>query len=383
MAQPSAELPAQTHRVDQPAALVAAVLLTALGALGFNVLPLLIGSAGDLFGSDERQLGILGSLFIGGKTLMYVALILCARHIDWRITCSILCIAQAIAFIAATQANHFAPLAAILFVAGFCLGGLFGLGSISIADTRSPDRNFGWATLAQVGIAAILTYFLSTAIIPAWGFNGIMISLAASGVVGLLLARGMAPRGVTGTDRHGTPGGSKIVPVAGLFGLVVFYLGVGAVWTFLERIAMGSGLTREFVGTVVSGTLIAGGISCLVPVFLADRLGRRLPIVVSSIGLCMTIACFAFNLTESAFLITAITFNALWTIMAIYAISVVAVKDPTGWYVIAIPASLGLGQTIGPLVGGFAVAAYDIAGLCAMAAIMVLVSLGVFVAITR
>ena len=375
--------PAQTHRVDQPAALVAAVLLTALGALGFNVLPLLIGSAGDLFGSDERRLGILGFLFIGGKALMYVALILCARHVNWRIACGILCIAQAIAFFAATQANNFAPLAINLFVAGFCLGGLFGLGSISIADTRSPDRNFGWATLAQVGMGAILTYFLSTAIIPAWGFNGIMIVLAASGVLGLVLARTIAPRGVTGTDRHGTPGGNKIVPLAGLFGLVVFYLGVGAVWAFLERIAMGSGLTREFVGTVVTGTLIAGGISCLVPVFLADRLGRRRPIVVSALGLCITIACFAFNLTEGAFLATALVFNALWTIMAIYAISVVAVKDPTGWYVVAIPASLGLGQAIGPLVGGFAVAAFDIAGLCTMAAIMVLVSLGVFLSITR
>jgi predicted MFS family arabinose efflux permease len=379
---------AVNHAVDRPRALAAAVLLTGIGALGFNVLPLLIGAAADVFGSDERRLGILGSVFISGKTLMYIALIILARRVNWRITCGVLCVAQIFAFLATTKVYGFTPVAISLFVGGFCLGGLFGLGSISIADTRSPDRNFGWATLAQVLMGAVLTYFLSKAVIPVWGYNGIMISLAASGIVGLLLAQGMAPRGVTGMDRSGMDrsgisSGSKIIPIAGLFGLVLFYFGVGAIWSFLERIAIGTGLTREFLGTVVSGSLVAGGISCLVPVILADRMGRRLPIVLSAFGLCMTIAIFTFNLTEGSFLAVAMIFNSLWTIMAIYAIAVISVKDPTGWYVVAIPAALGLGQAIGPLVGGFAYASFGVTGLCILSAVMVLLSLGIFISITR
>lgn len=373
----------RNHAVDRPHALAAAVFLTGIGALGFNVLPLLIGAAADVFGSDERRLGILGSVFISGKTLMYIALIILARRVNWRITCSVLCVAQIFAFLVTTKVHGFTPVAISLFVGGFCLGGVFGLGSISIADTRSPDRNFGWATLAQVVMGAVLTYFLSIAVIPVWGYNGIMISLAASGVVGFLLAQGMAPRGVTGMDRSGISSGSKIIPIAGLFGLVLFYFGVGAIWSFLERIAVGTGLSREFIGTVVSGALVAGGISCLVPVILADKMGRRLPIVLSALGLCMTIVIFTFNLTEGSFLAVAMIFNSLWTIMAIYAIAVISVKDPTGWYVVAIPAALGLGQALGPLVGGFAYASFGVTGLCILSAVMVLLSLGIFVSITR
>lgn len=358
-------------------------MLTGIGALGFNVLPLLLGTAADVFGSDERRLGLLGSLFISGKTIMFIALIVLARRLNWRIACSVLCIAQCIAFLTATRVGDFALVAAALFIAGFCLGGLFGLGTISIADTRNPDRNFGWATLAQVGAGAFLAYFLSTAIIPAWGFNGILTALAASALAGILLARGMAPSGVTGPGRTGNSSGSRIVPVAGLVGLATFYLGVGAVWAFLERIALAGGLTREFVGTAVSGALIAGGLSCLVPVLLADRIGRRLPIAISACGLCLAIALFAANLAEAGFLATALTFNALWTIMAIYAIAVISVQDPTGWYVVAIPATLGIGQAIGPLAGGFTVASFGITGLCAMAVLMVLISLGIFLSITR
>ena len=69
--------------------------------------------------------------------------------------------------------------------------------------------------------------------------------------------------------------------------------------------------------------------------------------------------------------------------MAIYAIAVISVQDPTGWYVVAIPATLGIGQAIGPLAGGFTVANFGITGLCAMAVFMVLISVCIFFSITR
>ena len=64
----------------------AIVLLGALGAVIFNILPLFLGSASDSLGLDHAQIGLLGSAYLGGYAVMIAAGFFWVERLPWRKT---------------------------------------------------------------------------------------------------------------------------------------------------------------------------------------------------------------------------------------------------------------------------------------------------------
>ena len=64
--------PGHERAIDRPAVVLAGVAVSAIGAIFYNVLPLVVGVAQDTRGLDDRTAGLLGSAFFVGFTVTTV-----------------------------------------------------------------------------------------------------------------------------------------------------------------------------------------------------------------------------------------------------------------------------------------------------------------------
>ncbi len=360
--------------VNHPSAVGAAALTAGAAVLAFNMMPFVVGSIADTYGYGAEQLGYIATAYMSGYTLMTVALVFCVRRIDWRQICLWVGILQLSGFALTPNAESFQALAGLFFMTGLCGGLLFGTAMTSLADTRNPDRGFGLGSLSQVALGAAVAFALPRSVIPAYGFQGMMLVLAAGAGLIVLLSPMMVARGVATQDTGNAQGGDKAGPLAGLLGVFSLYTGLTAMWVFFERIGRDAGLSGESIGTIIMVALLCGGIATFVPVVIGDRFGRRLPISLAGVAAIMIIALFGRGVTPTSFTLLVPCFSFCWTIAIVYAPAAVAAADSSGRYRIWIPAALGLGGAVGPALGGILQRSGNIQATCIMAASMVALS---------
>lgn len=343
-----------------------------------NAMPVVLGAIDDDLALGTERLGLLASSHMLGYTAMTVTLVLWARSVDWRVALRIAAVVFVGSYVAASRVADFYLLAAALFVGGLSAGVLFGIGTTGLADTSTPDRSFGIATFAQVVLGAALTLVLASAVVPAWGSSGALVTLGACGVAGIALTHFAPTGGAKPSHSTSTWRESALSPLLGLAGAVVFYVGVSGMWTFIERIGSDAGLSGRFVGSALSAGLIAGGGAALVAAIVGDRYGRRWPLLLSGLGLLGSIGLLMFA-DAYRFALAVPLFNVCWTFAIIYGLAVVAATDTSGRFVVAIPAALGIGFVIGPTLGGTVLTELGTSGFGIMAGVSVVLAVGLFI----
>ncbi|MBT8058479.1 MAG: hypothetical protein KJO33_02720, partial [Gammaproteobacteria bacterium] len=70
--------------MDRARVILAGVVVSALGALFYNVLPLFLGTAQDFRELSDPSVGLLGSVFYVGFTLTTVTAFFWIRRWNWR-----------------------------------------------------------------------------------------------------------------------------------------------------------------------------------------------------------------------------------------------------------------------------------------------------------
>lgn len=361
--------------VNSRGAIAAAAVLTAVGVVFFNAMPLVLGTAAEQLGFGNEQIGFMASAYMAGFTIMTVALVVWVRKVNWRISCAAMAAIQIMGFVLSTQTVSLGTLLAALFLAGLGGGGLFGIATVSLADTRSPDRNIGIGTFAQVVVPAVVVLLLPVTVIPAWGFQGLMVALALLPAVAFLLLPWVVReshavrRRVSGeTDRS-----PMAAPVIALGGALLFHSAAAAVWAFYERVGDANDIPAGTVGIVLSVALIAAGAGSLVPVFLHARTGRFLPIVAAAI---LQIACLLSLVVNPAgsYPFAGPLFMFAWTVSIIFQLGGVAAADVSGRYSAAIPAVVGVAAILGPAAGGLLLSEGDFGRLLLSACGLIVLS---------
>jgi predicted MFS family arabinose efflux permease len=361
--------------VNSPAVIAVAAILTAVGIVFFNAMPLVLGTAAEQLGFNNQQIGFIASSFMAGFTSMSVVLIVVVRRLNWRYSCAFFAILQAVSFVVATQTGHLGTLLGILFVAGLAGGGLFGIATISLVDTHYPDRNIGIGTFAQVSMPALIVLLLPIAVIPKWGFGGLMVTLALLPAVTLVLLPWVVRRSNKVEKAHSNSGAqiqsAAVFPA--LAGALIFHTAAAATWAFYERVGDANGVAPETVGAVLSVALLASGAGSLVPVFLHARTGRLVPILAAAILQLGSLASLIVA-PEASYLVAGPIFMFAWTVSIIFQLGNVAALDISGRYSVAIPAVVGVAAIIGPTLGGALVSDNDFSRLLLAACVLIVLS---------
>ncbi|MCP3986785.1 MAG: MFS transporter [bacterium] len=330
---------------------VSAILLCVAGTTMYLILPLFVGVAAEHVGLSDRQVGLLASVEIAGIGLASLLAVSWQHRVSWRLAAVVslvFIVAGDLLSIGATSAGSLLTLRFFTGLLGE--GPAYALGLACLGEEREPDRVFLKLTASQVAYAATALWGLPYAV-SSWGFPGMLIVFALIAALVIPFARYLPrkSRKVSSAPRAATsrPQGSRLALVALVFHMV-FFTGVGSIWTYVERMGSSSGLATEQVGLALAVSTAISFVGLLLASRIGDRFGRRLPYVLAGIGLGAAAVFLALPLSLLGFIAATALFSVFWNIGGAFQLGLATELDTHGRFLVLVPAFQAAGNTLGP-----------------------------------
>jgi len=331
--------------------IIAMVLFYVLSIAVYGVLPLLVGATVDLLGFTARQAGFIGGADMLGATVSALLVSLIVPRGHWRllIICGIAVVTLADVLSGLTR--QFPALLLMRILAGLGAGVVLTIATVSIAETRHPDRvyGFGQAGIVAYGSPAL---YLMPSMLSAFGLRGVFWLLAVLTTFTAPLIRYMP-------DRPRLPEPSKTLTsamriparsVIGLAAVLTYFMAQGAVWAYLDRVGMAHRLAPSSVGIALSLSAIAGLLGALLASWMDVRHGRLQPLIFAAVGTAIALLVLNESATLAAFVAMTALFNFCWNVSVPYQFGVLAEIDPSRRTVALAGVVANAGLAAGPMV---------------------------------
>jgi MFS family permease len=344
--------------VNSLAARTAAISLNVVCITYYNILPLVLGGAAVARGLDESQLGFAAAAFMSGLALINFTGFAWIRRYDWRSLVVGGNLVAAFAFVAPVIVFSYPLWIACNVLAGCATGVSYGVSIACLGDSRAPERNFALAYAAQTFLSAGLIFSLPKIAIVFDLFETGQLVAATLMLLGSALVLLLPGRGVKSGLLPESKGRVSLPQGALAMALLVLLLNVmaeGAIWAFLERIAVSGGFTTEFAANVMAFSFFASGAGSIFAAAIGARFGSTGPFIVA---VCFSIASVWVLWAagdEAVFFAGVMLFALAWNLGSPYRMALATRADVSGRYSTFVPAMQTLGAALGPAVAGLLV----------------------------
>jgi predicted MFS family arabinose efflux permease len=371
-----------TDRTTLP--IVAMVIFYVLSLAVYAVLPLLVGAAVDLWGFTAKQAGLIGGADMLGATVSALCVSLIVPRGRWRrlILRGILLATVADALSGLTR--HFLALLLSRIVAGLGEGIVVTIATVSIAETRHPDRVYGFAGAGLVAYASPALYLMPS-LLASIGLRGTFWLLAGLTAATTLLVPQM-PDGGRLREKSPTPIGKVRISgpsFIGLAGVFTYSLAQGGVWAYLDRIGTAHHIDAPRVGVALALSAVAGLFGALLASWLDACYGRLKPLLCSGLGTVIALLTLNENNTFAAFIATTALFNFSWNVSAPYQFAALAELDPSRRTVAFGGVIASAGVAAGPMVAAAIITERSVQNVSWMGVAFTVASLFLFGQIRR
>ena len=368
------------NKTDRPVSIAVIVLLGAVAVAAFNVQPMYLGALADHLGFTAEQLGLIAGLEIAGSAMAGIAATFWVRRYDWRLVALVALSALVIGNVASAYITDFEALVAIRFVTGFLgVGTNYALAIAALSDTHHTERNYSIAVAVQVSIA-IIGFTVLPSIIAESGTQAVFLPLAAIALALIPFLR-FLPNGGSpeeAAEAHHVPVPSFAIWLV-LGCQAVWYLGIGGVWAFVERIGVDAGIDAGAIGNALALGMAVGLLGAFVAAAVADRFGRVAPFAVAMLGQVAAV-WFLADLQEASGLIIAIClYNGTWNFALPYIFAMAALADSRGQLVVLMSTAQAVGLTFGASVAGAVIGRFGLTAVTYQGAVGAIAALGIFV----
>ncbi|WP_457972293.1 MFS transporter [Arthrobacter sp. D1-17] len=330
-------------------AVFSAVLYTVL-----LIAPVIAGKLVEQFALTPVQVGTLFSLELGAFSLATVPAYLWLRRINLR-TASYIFTAVVIAGnVVSGFVDDFGLLMIARVVTSLAAGSITVIILTLSGKTANPSRAFGIFVVFQLAMGAlILAVFPS--LFAAAGVAAIYWTLAGLAVLCLLVVNRIDGEALR-TAAPVAAGAAKRVPVlkaaAGMAAVLLFYIALSGVWSFIAQISAGSGIDLSASSLILSLATVAGILSALVATALGETPRRKLYLVAGYVGMAVSIALLFGSPALIRFAIAAVIFKFAWTFILPYLLSTLSSLSSGGHLMNTTNLMIGTGFSIGPIVSG-------------------------------
>lgn len=340
---------------NSPLSIAAAIVVSVVGVFGLMTQPMVVGVYADLLGFDIQQGSLVIIAEIAGGALASILAMFWINRINWRhaVLFALACVIGGNVF--TSLQTDAGIITALRFAVGFFgQGTAFAIGISMIGNTADPDRNFGFVIAAQVAFGVLALATLRPLVDMQQSIGGMYLPLAALAFVAVALLKGV-PAGPAERDAHAAEQGSSslALPLTGLVAMLIWCCGLGAIWTFVERIGVEGGLESALALRSLSVSSAVAITGALLAAALAARgVGRFLPVTVALVGQ-MAVAWFIqgeMSWVELA--IKASIFQVFWNMTGPFLMGAIAASDTGGKVAVLIPAAQTSGFFIGPTIAG-------------------------------
>ena len=224
------------------------------------------------------------------------------------------------------------------------------VGLAALAEVPNQERVFGILLITQVTLAALalVTFPYLTDL---WGMAGVFNSLAVLSALALMALRYLIP---CGTLRKAVAfsgsTGALHWPVIAAVGMMFFFLAQGGVWAYVELIGRDIGLDPESIGMILALGLVTSILGAAAAAWIGDRVSYL--VVFGVVAVCETAAFLMLSHGKSGpiFIAAIVLFGIMWNFGIPYTMTALTRVDPSGRFVVLIPAIQGLGVGLGPII---------------------------------
>ncbi|MCG2620521.1 MFS transporter [Arthrobacter sp. I2-34] len=319
------------------------------------IAPVIAGKLVQQFGLTPGQVGMLFSFELGAFSLATVPAYLWLRRMNLN-TATYLFTAVAIAGnIVSGFLDSFALLVAARVVTSLAAGSITVIILTLSGKTSNPSRAFGIFVVFQLLMGAVIL-----AVFPALfanaGVAAIYWTMAALAACCLPVVRKIDGDILRREPVAGVAGAAGTVPVgkfvAGLAAVLLFYVGLSGVWSFMAQIAGGAGVDLSTVSMVLAIATVPGIISSLLATVLGDSPKRRMFLLAGYVGLAAAVALLFGVSGVLQFAAAAMIFKFAWTFILPYLLSSLADLGGSGHVMNTTNLMIGTGFAIGPALSG-------------------------------
>lgn len=332
----------------------AAIFLSGTASAALAILkPLLVGSLIDDYGYTAQQAGNIVGIEMVGVGIAALITVLAVEVLGRRPLLYIGTTIGLVGSLVPALTEAYSAIIVARFAAGFGCG-IIGSVTLSVLGmTSQPDSMLGrYYTLSFLAGAAILP-------VGAWSLQHFSIAGGYGFLAALLsVVYGTArffPEAVLksgSVNEFRRPLSFTGLAWLALLASLFFWIGLGSVWAFVERMGINGGLGAARI----SSALTAGPLACMVGAAAAWYLNVRIGRVVPLFGAIGFTILGSILVSHSSFLLTfsigVLLFSFGWSMFLAYMGGAMSVIDRTGRVISASVASQTIGMALGPIAGG-------------------------------
>jgi len=356
---------------------IAALALNFIGPSTFLVLPALVEGTVHTLAFSDRQVGLMSSVLSCGTLVSALSSGAWVRRVSWT-RVALFALIGLVASDSLALVFHSLPVFLVLQgLVGFFGGCLGCLAMTILSDSRDPARSFGLAMAVQV------TYqfagILAGPKLLAWaGVNGVLAMLAVLAGLALPLVPLLPSRGREVISTGVAAALARPATLLALSGCMMFFVNVGAYWTYVEIIGRDHALSVEFIANAIAGGVFAGIPGGLVAMLFGDRLGRIWPLAIAALLTAVSVLLLRGSPGAAVFVVSSVLYNFAWNYSLPYQLAAVNSVDASGRAVAIAGAFYMGGASSGAAVAGLLVGPHDYGAVIWLVTVTVLLSTTLF-----
>lgn len=350
--------------LDSIPAVTAAILYGVVAVAIFPIMPVFVGALIDHLDFTSSQSGYVTSADIIGIAVGNLLAFFWVKRINWRRMAAFSILVLFAGNIVCITTVHFVPMLFLRFIIGLAEGTALALTYAILGASRNPDRNYGFFLFGSLGSGAVNVYLLSM-LVSTHGPGIVFIDLAVLALVPACFLRFVPAGGYRETTTSGAVGKSigpavLLLPViVALVANLVYFIGQGGVWAYLERLGIADGLSAGQVASGLSTSLILGVVGALTASMLNVRWGRAIPLGLAIAAAILAVVLLQWKITFATFFIAVCVWNFANNFGHPYLLGYLAAIDKSGRYVVVSAAMQTGGMGLGPAIVALIISGAD------------------------
>ncbi len=325
------------------------VAFSAIVPLALLVAPILTGQLMVEYGLKPENVGTYFLFELGGISLASLPALWWMRRFSSRNIAVTAAAVFVLGNVASMLASSFALLCIARLVTALAGGALMLLCLNAAGQSPNKDRVLGyWVTgqlvLGAIGLALLPRLFQTYGLDAFFGLTALLMTLC------LPLARTFDAPTILVRKREGPSTHAGIILFA-MLGVVLFYLTVGGVWSFMTFIGETRGIETFTAANIVSTASLFGILGAVTVSILGGRVGRKALLIGGFVILLLSLFALLAPGTN-AFAISAFGFKFAWTFALPPILAAIASHDKDGSTMSWTNLVIGTGNAIGPMVAG-------------------------------
>ncbi|UQZ11439.1 MFS transporter [Providencia stuartii] len=335
--------------------LLAIIIFAAIAPGILMTAPAVATQLGSQWQLSADKIGYLFSAELGAMSFATVPAWYWINRINWQK----IAIISAIIFIIGNLLSAFVAtyITLLIFrVIASLAGGTLMILCISCAGkTENPSRMYAFWVLGQLALGTLGLLVLPP-LFELYGLRIVYFILAAFMVIFFPLIRAF-PNVIMEKDQHHHssthPRNAFINKAMAIIAILIFYICLSQVWTFIGVFGQNSGLDAEENGQILAIATILGMVGAVIAATVSNRFKTN-KLVFLGYGLLMaSILLLIGSPTVIRFIVAALLFKFTWTFVLPFIMGAVSQLDTSGRLMNNINLVIGGGMAIGPAIGGY------------------------------